>query len=75
MPVVSREGDGKHILGAVLEPAGGLAGGQVLQSQGLVPGAGQGKVSVRGKNLSHRFRLTIHTSARSGKSSNLPRRR
>ena len=47
LPVVSREGDGKHILGVVLEPAGGLAAGQVPQPQGLVPGARQGKVTVR----------------------------
>ena len=34
-------------------PAGGLAGGKVPQPEGLVPGAGQGKVSIRGKNLNH----------------------
>ena len=51
LPVVGREGDGEHILGVVLEPAGGLAGGEVPQPQGLVPGAGQGKVAIRGKNL------------------------
>ena len=37
----------------VLEPAGGLASGEVPQPQGLVPGARQGKVSIRGKNLNH----------------------
>ena len=35
----------------VLEPAGGLAGGEVPQPQSLVPGARQSKVSIRGKNL------------------------
>ena len=57
MPVVGREGDGKHILGVVLEPAGGLAGGEVPQPQGLVPGARQSKVSVRGKNLNHQLSI------------------
>ena len=42
----------------VLEPAGGLASGEVPQSQGLVPRAGQGKVSVRGKNLDHQLNIS-----------------
>ena len=39
----------------VLAPAGGLAGGKVPQPEGLVPGAGQGKVSIRRKNLNHQL--------------------
>ena len=31
-------------------PAGGLAGGEVPQPHGLVPGAGQGEVAVRGES-------------------------
>ena len=42
----------------VLEPAGGLASGEVPQPQGLVPGARQGKVSVRGKNLDHQLNIS-----------------
>ena len=47
LPVVGGEGHGQHVLAVVLEPAGGLAAGQVPQPQGLVPGARQGKVTVR----------------------------
>ena len=47
LPVVSREGDGEHVLGVVLEPAGSLASGQVPESQGLVPGSRQGEVAIR----------------------------
>ena len=50
LPVVGGEGDGENVLGVVLEAAGGLAGGQVPQPQGLVPGAGQREVTVRGQN-------------------------
>ena len=50
LPVVGGEGHGQHVFGVVLEPAGGLAGGQVPQPQGLVPGAGQSEVAVRGQN-------------------------
>ena len=34
----------------VFETASGLAGAQVPQPQGLVPGAGQGEVSIRGED-------------------------
>ena len=45
LPVVSREGDGEHVLGVVLEPAGRLPGAQIPQTEVLVPGARQGKVA------------------------------
>ena len=32
LPVVSGEGHGQHVLGVVLEPAGGLAGAQIPQT-------------------------------------------
>ena len=72
MPVVGREGDGKHILGVILEPAGGLAGGEVPQPQGLVPGARQSKVSVRGKNhVRYEMAVTMQTLLRDAVVSNI----
>ena len=50
LPVVGGECHGEDVLGVVLETAGGLAGGQVPQPQGLVPRAGQGEVAVRGQS-------------------------
>ena len=37
-------------LGVVLEAAGGLAGGEVPEAEGLVPRAGEGEVAVGGEN-------------------------
>ena len=34
----------------VLKPPGGLASAEVPQSESLVPGAGQGKMTIRGQN-------------------------
>ena len=34
----------------VLEPAGGLAGAEVPQTEALVPGAREGEVTIRGEN-------------------------
>ena len=50
LPVVGGECHGENVLGVVLEAAGGLAGGQVPQTEGLVPRAGQGEVTVRGQD-------------------------
>ena len=50
LPVVGGEGHGQHVLGVVLEPAGGLPGAQVPETEVLVPGAGESKVSVRGED-------------------------
>ena len=46
LPVVSREGDGEHVLGVILEPASSLASGQIPEPQVHVPGPRQGKVSI-----------------------------
>ena len=62
LPVVSREGHGEDVLGVVLEPAGRLPGAQIPQAQVLVPGAGQGKVSVRGENhVGHKVRVAVQS--------------
>ena len=45
LPVISGEGDGQHVLGVVLEPAGGLPGAQVPETEVLVPGSRESKVS------------------------------
>ena len=37
-------------LGVVLEAAGGLAGGEVPEAEGLVPRAGEGEVAVGGEH-------------------------
>ena len=50
LPVVGGEGHGHDVLGVVLEPAGGLPGAQVPETEVLVPGAGESKVSVRGED-------------------------
>ena len=44
----------------VLEPPGGLAGAEVPEPQVLVPGAGEGEVSVRGENyIGHEVRVSV----------------
>ena len=48
LPVVSREGHGEDVLGVVLEPAGGLPGAQIPQTEALVPGTRQSEVAIRG---------------------------
>ena len=40
LPVVGGKGHGQDVLGVVLEPAGGLPGAQVPETEVLVPGAG-----------------------------------
>ena len=50
LPVVNREGHGQNVLGVVLKPPGGLPGAEVPQPQVLVPGAGEGEVSVGGED-------------------------
>lgn len=37
LAVVGREGDGKDVVGVADEAAGGLAGGELPQAEGLVP--------------------------------------
>merc|ERR1719150_1850038 len=48
LPVVSRESHGEDVLGVVLEPAGGLPGAQIPQTETLVPGARQSEMAIRG---------------------------
>jgi len=50
LSVVSREGDRENVLGMVLESAGSLSSAEIPQSHGLVPGPGEGKVTIRRKN-------------------------
>lgn len=46
----------------VLETTGGLSGGQVPQTKGLVPGTGQSVVSVRGENdVTDEVAVTVQT--------------
>lgn len=48
LPVVGREADGEDIGGVADETAGGEAGVQVPQAEGVVPGRGEGELAVRG---------------------------
>ena len=48
LAVVNGEGNGQHILGVANETAGGVAGVEVPQAQGSVPGARQGELAIRG---------------------------
>lgn len=52
LAVVGGEGDGQNIVVVADEAAGGGAGGQLPESQGLVPRGGQGVGAVGGDNLS-----------------------
>ena len=48
LPVVSREGDAEDVTSVADEPAGGQAGVEVPQTEGLVPGSGQTELAIRG---------------------------
>merc|ERR1719468_1245607 len=62
LPVVGGEGHGQHVLGVVLEPAGGLPGAQVPETEVLVPGAGESKVSIRGEdNIGHEVGVAVES--------------
>ena len=62
LSVVGRKSDGHDILGVVLKSTGGLASSQVPETQGLVPGAGKGKVTVRGQNnVADKVMVTLQT--------------
>ena len=50
LPVVHREGHAEDVLGVVLEPPGGLTSAEVPEPQVLVPGAGEGEVTVGGED-------------------------
>jgi hypothetical protein len=50
LPVVGREGNGEDIGGVADEATGGEAGVEVPETKGLVPGGGEGELSVGGDN-------------------------
>ena len=50
LSVVSAEADGKDIRGVADETAGGETGVEVPETEGVVPGRGQGELAVRGNN-------------------------
>ena len=49
LAVVGREGDGQNVVGVADEAAGGLTGGELPQTESLVPGGGKG-VGTVGRN-------------------------
>lgn len=51
LAVVGREGDGQNIVGVADEAAGGLAGRELPEAEGLVPGGGKSVGTVRGDDL------------------------
>jgi hypothetical protein len=59
LAVVGGEGDGEDVVGVADESAGGHTGGQLPQTEGLVPGRGERVGAVRGDDLlslsAHRF--------------------
>lgn len=54
LAVVGGEADRQNVVGVADETAGGGAGGELPQSQGLVPRGGQGVSAIGGDNLSTR---------------------
>ena len=48
LTVVSGEGDRENIVGVADEAARGKAGVEVPETEGLVPGGGQGELTIRG---------------------------
>lgn len=52
LTVVGGEGDGQDVVGVADEAAGGGAGGELPEPQGLVPRGRQSVSTVRGDNLS-----------------------
>ena len=51
LAVVGREGDGEDVVGVTNEAASGGAGGELPQTQGLVPRGRQSVGAIRGDNL------------------------
>ena len=50
LTIVSAESNAQDVLGVIFKTASGLTGSQVPQAEGLVPGAGESKVSIRRQN-------------------------
>ena len=48
LTVISREGDRENIVGVTDEAAGGGTGVEVPETEGLVPGSGQGELTIGG---------------------------
>lgn len=49
-------------LSVSLEATGGLAGGQIPQAKGLIPGSGQGVVAIRGEHhVADEVRVSVET--------------
>ena len=51
LSVVRGEGDGEDVVGVANEAAGGRAGRELPQAEGLVPGRGESVCAVRGDDL------------------------
>ena len=51
LSVVGGEGDGENIVGVANEAAGGGAGGELPEAEGLVPGRGESVGTIGGDNL------------------------
>ena len=65
LSVVNGERDGQDVFAVTDESSGGRARVQVPQSQGTVPGAGQGKLTVRGDDdVLDKVRVTVQASLR-----------
>jgi hypothetical protein len=62
LAVVGGEGDGQNVVGVADETAGGDTGGQLPQTEGLVPGRGQGVGAVRGDDLCATVSSAVATS-------------
>jgi hypothetical protein len=50
LAVIHAEGNAQHVLGVAHEAACGVAGVEVPQAQGAIPGARQGELAVRADN-------------------------
>lgn len=66
LTVVGGEGDGQDVVGVADEAAGGGAGGELPQPQGLVPRGRQGVSAVRGDNLPVSSAFEFHLCPCSG---------
>lgn len=65
LPVVSRESNAHHVLGVILEPTGGLASSEIPQAEGLIPGAWEGKVTIRWQhNIRNEVAVSLETLLR-----------
>lgn len=61
LSVVGGEGDGENIVGVADESSGGGAGGELPQTESLVPRGRQGVSTVRGDNLTNQLQSAPRT--------------